>query len=263
MVCEHATSTVVRERPDGQREVVASHFEGKELNSPNDLCVHSDGSIYFSDPWYGRMPVYGVERPRQLGFQGVYRVPPGGGAPQLLVNRYTFDQPNGHLLLARPAPALRQRHGASQYSRLRCEARRLARLRADIRERPEIRARAGCPGRNEVRLLRQCVGHGAGRTVGARAERRSPRQGGHPRARLQPALGRRGLAHAVRHRDPFGLCRQDQGRAAPGAVHAPARRRLRPTQGRGRIGHPHRRSGSPLRRRYRRRNFVSTRGAAP
>jgi hypothetical protein len=31
--------------------------------------VRSDGSIYFSDPWYGRMPVYGVERPRQLGFQ--------------------------------------------------------------------------------------------------------------------------------------------------------------------------------------------------
>ena len=41
------------------------------------------------------MPVYGVERPRQLGFQGVYRVPPGGGAPQLLVDRYMFDQPNG------------------------------------------------------------------------------------------------------------------------------------------------------------------------
>ena len=95
VVCEHATSTVVRERPDGRREVVASHFDGMELNSPNDLCIHSDGSIYFSDPWYGRMPVYGVERPRQLGFQGVYRVPPGGGPPRLLVNRYMFDQPNG------------------------------------------------------------------------------------------------------------------------------------------------------------------------
>jgi gluconolactonase len=57
--------------------------------------VHSSGAIYFSDPWFGRMPVYGVERPRQLGFQGVYRVPPGGGAPQLLVDRYLFDQPNG------------------------------------------------------------------------------------------------------------------------------------------------------------------------
>ncbi len=95
IVCEHATSSLVRERPDGRRDVLASHFERQELNSPNDVCVRSDGSIYFSDPWYGRMPVYGVERPRQLGFQGVYRVPPGGGAPQLLVDRFLFDQPNG------------------------------------------------------------------------------------------------------------------------------------------------------------------------
>ena len=95
IVCEHATSSLVRERPDGRRDVLATHFEGRELNSPNDCCVHSDGSIYFSDPWYGRMPVYGVERPRQLGFQGVYRVPAGGGPPQLLVDRTRFDQPNG------------------------------------------------------------------------------------------------------------------------------------------------------------------------
>ncbi len=95
IVCEHATSSLIRERPDGRREVLASHFEGQELNSPNDVCVRSDGSIYFSDPWYGRMPGFGVERPRQLGFQGVYRVPPGGGPPQLLVDRYVFDQPNG------------------------------------------------------------------------------------------------------------------------------------------------------------------------
>jgi gluconolactonase len=94
VVCEHATSSLIRES-NGRRETLASHFEGKELNSPNDVCVRSDGSIYFSDPWYGRMPVYGVERPRQLGFQGVYRVPPGGGQPQLLVDRNLFDQPNG------------------------------------------------------------------------------------------------------------------------------------------------------------------------
>jgi gluconolactonase len=94
IICEHATSSLVRER-DGQREVIASHFEGKELNSPNDVCVRSDGSIYFSDPWYGRMPVYGVERPRQLGFQGVYRVPPNSGEPQLVVDRHLFEQPNG------------------------------------------------------------------------------------------------------------------------------------------------------------------------
>jgi gluconolactonase len=95
LVCEHVTSSLVRERPDGTRETIASHFEGKELNSPNDVVVRPDGSIYFSDPWYGRMPVFGEERERELGFQGVYRIPPGGGDPELVVDRDEFDQPNG------------------------------------------------------------------------------------------------------------------------------------------------------------------------
>jgi gluconolactonase len=94
IACEHATSSLVRMRPDGKREVLASHFEGRELNSPNDVCIHSSGAIYFSDPWYGRMPVYGTERPRDLGWQGVFRVVPGG-KPELLVDRYLFTQPNG------------------------------------------------------------------------------------------------------------------------------------------------------------------------
>jgi gluconolactonase len=95
LVCEHVTSSLVRERADGTRETVASHFEGKELNSPNDVSVRSDGSIYFSDPWYGRMPVFGEERERDLGWQGVFRVPPGGGEPELVVAREAYEQPNG------------------------------------------------------------------------------------------------------------------------------------------------------------------------
>lgn len=95
LVCEHTTSLLVREHTDGTRETVASHFEGKELNSPNDVCVRSDGSIYFSDPWYGRMPVFGLERERELGFQGVFRIPPGGGDPELVVDRDEYEQPNG------------------------------------------------------------------------------------------------------------------------------------------------------------------------
>jgi len=95
IVCEHATSLLVRERPNGNREILASHFGGKELNSPNDVCVRSDGSIYFTDPIYGRSPHFGVERPHELGFQAVYRVPPGGGALQLLVDDDLFNQPNG------------------------------------------------------------------------------------------------------------------------------------------------------------------------
>ncbi len=97
IVCEHATSAVTRLGPDGSRAVLASHFEGKELNSPNDVIVRTDGSIYFTDPWYGRMPGFGVERPRELGWQGVFRIPPGqtGADPQLLVERYLFTMPNG------------------------------------------------------------------------------------------------------------------------------------------------------------------------
>ncbi len=97
LVCEHATSSVARFRSDGRREVLASHFDGRELNSPNDLCAKSDGSIWFTDPTYGRMPGFGVERPVELGFQGVYRIAPGsaGGQPQLMVDRDTYTQPNG------------------------------------------------------------------------------------------------------------------------------------------------------------------------
>jgi gluconolactonase len=96
LVCEHATSSVTRFRggADGPREVLASHFEGKELNSPNDIVVARDGSIYFTDPTYGRMPGFGVERPVQLDFQGVYRIATDGTL-HLLVEKGTFTQPNG------------------------------------------------------------------------------------------------------------------------------------------------------------------------
>lgn len=95
LVCEHETSRVVRIRPDGSEEVLATHFEGRQLNSPNDIVVHGDGSIWFTDPTFGRMEGFGLPRELEMGFQGVYRIPPGGGDLQLLVNRTTFDQPNG------------------------------------------------------------------------------------------------------------------------------------------------------------------------
>ena len=94
VVCEHATSRVVREDADGGQTVLASHFRGKELHSPNDVVVARDGSIYFSDPRYGRMPGFGVERESELDFQGVYRVVPGDDV-RLVVAEDEFDMPNG------------------------------------------------------------------------------------------------------------------------------------------------------------------------
>ncbi|MEM7240432.1 MAG: SMP-30/gluconolactonase/LRE family protein, partial [Pseudomonadota bacterium] len=98
LVCEHSTSCVARFRPDGTREVLASHFEGKELNSPNDICVKSDGCIYFTDPTFGRMDHFGVARPLELGFQAVFMLRPDhrpGDEPTLVTDRYMFSQPNG------------------------------------------------------------------------------------------------------------------------------------------------------------------------
>lgn len=91
-VCEHSTSLLIRETPAGEREVLASHFDGKELNSPNDVVVKSDGAVYFSDPTYGRMPVFGEEREQDLDFQGFYRVD-SDGTLQCMAN--DFEQPNG------------------------------------------------------------------------------------------------------------------------------------------------------------------------
>jgi len=97
LVCEHASSSVVRESADGSRETLAFHLGGRYLNSPNDVTVRSDGTIYFTDPTYGRRPGHGVERAVDLGFQGVYRIPPGGGHldVELAVPEHLFAMPNG------------------------------------------------------------------------------------------------------------------------------------------------------------------------
>lgn len=96
LVCEHVSSSVVRLKPSGERQLLAFHYRGTYLNSPNDVVTRSDGSIYFSDPTYGRFPGrVGVGREPELDFRGVYRVPPGGGDLELVVPEGQFDQPNG------------------------------------------------------------------------------------------------------------------------------------------------------------------------
>lgn len=96
LVCEQVSSCVTRFRPDGSSEIVAFHYQGKYLNSPNDIVTHSDGSIYFTDPNYGRWPGdFGCGRETDLDFQGVYRIPPGGGDCELVVPKGEFEQPNG------------------------------------------------------------------------------------------------------------------------------------------------------------------------
>ncbi len=92
LICEHTTSSVVRRAPDGSTETLASHWDGRELNSPNDIVTGPEGSIYFTDPPYGRMAGFGVERDQDLAFQGVFRITPDG-ALELLAD--DFRGPNG------------------------------------------------------------------------------------------------------------------------------------------------------------------------
>lgn len=91
--CEHATSRVCRASLDGGYEVLASHFGGRELNSPNDIVVRRDGSVYFTDPTPGRTAQFGIERPQELDFQGVFRLDPASGVLQLVAD--DFSKPNG------------------------------------------------------------------------------------------------------------------------------------------------------------------------
>jgi gluconolactonase len=95
LICEHVTSSLVRERRDGVSETLAFHYQGKYLNSPNDVITRSDGTIYFTDPVFGRVEHFGIPREQELSFQGVYMIPAGGGDPQLVVGENEFEQPNG------------------------------------------------------------------------------------------------------------------------------------------------------------------------
>ena len=92
VACEHVGRRVTRTEADGSITVVASEYRGRPLNSPNDVVVKSDGSIYFSDPPFGLMDYYGIARPQDLPFQGVYRIAPDG-ALSLLAD--DFAAPNG------------------------------------------------------------------------------------------------------------------------------------------------------------------------
>lgn len=93
VTCEHATSQVTCTHLDGSITVLASHYNGKQLNSPNDIVVKSDGAVYFTDPTYGRLEYFGVPREPELDFQGVYRIDGGDGSLTLLAD--DFEQPNG------------------------------------------------------------------------------------------------------------------------------------------------------------------------
>ncbi len=88
---EHGDRRISILYPDGGKRTLADNYQGKRLNSPNDLTRHSSGAIYFTDPPYG-LPNNVNDPRKELDFQGVFRVTPGG-AVTLLTREMT--RPNG------------------------------------------------------------------------------------------------------------------------------------------------------------------------
>lgn len=92
--CEHRGRCVSRTEHDGSRTVLVSQVDGRKLNSPNDVVVKSDGSLWFTDPSYGIDSDYeGDAAPSEIGASRVYRFDEASGA--LAVVADDFVQPNG------------------------------------------------------------------------------------------------------------------------------------------------------------------------
>ena len=91
--CEHATRRVVRQEPNGSITVLAERWQGKPFNAPNDVVVHPDGGIWFTDPGYGSMSNYeGNEGALEIK-EAVYRIDPKTTKTEMVSD--AADKPNG------------------------------------------------------------------------------------------------------------------------------------------------------------------------
>jgi gluconolactonase len=94
LACVYGSRSIIRIEKDGSRTTLADRFEGKRLNSPNDLVVARDGTVYFTDPSFG---LEGTDNSplRELAFDGVYRLRPSG---ELDLLTRELERPNGLVL---------------------------------------------------------------------------------------------------------------------------------------------------------------------
>jgi len=93
VACEHSGRVVSRIEHDGTHKVLASHYQGKRFNSPNDIVQKSDGSFWFTDPTYGIDSEYeGYVTESEIGGSYVYRIDPSGAVTALITD---MKKPNG------------------------------------------------------------------------------------------------------------------------------------------------------------------------
>ena len=160
LVCEHRSRSVTRTEHDGTLTVLLDRFEGKRLNSPNDIVCRSDGSIWFTDPAFGPNPYEAMAAPELPG--NVYRLDPSTGEAVVAVSG--IKGPNGLCFSPDESQALRGRgpvRAQSSDPRLRRrrerdpDGQRPCLLR--LRQRDCGRVPGGCRRKPLVRL-----GHGRG-----------------------------------------------------------------------------------------------------
>ena len=88
LTCEHGSRTLTRTEPDGSVVTLAATYSGKRLNSPNDVVVKSDGTIWFTDPPYGIRPSNSEQSANY-----VFRLDDGAADPVAIID--DFSRPNG------------------------------------------------------------------------------------------------------------------------------------------------------------------------
>jgi len=93
VTCEHDSRRVTRTEYDGTVTVLADHYQGKPFNAPNDLAVHSDGAVWFTDPGYGTLSNYEGHKAAQELPANVYRIDPK--TRELTVVASEMEKPNG------------------------------------------------------------------------------------------------------------------------------------------------------------------------
>jgi gluconolactonase len=98
LACEAGGRRVTRTEKDGTLTVLADNYEGRKLNSPNDLSIDSKGRIYFTDPRYGRMDTMEIKDESGQLVEGVYRIDAPGKITRILTHE--VERPNGILVSA-------------------------------------------------------------------------------------------------------------------------------------------------------------------
>ena len=191
IVCEHATSMLVRERPDGRREVLASHFGGKELNS-SQRCLCALGRLdlfHRSHLW----PLAALRRrtAARARLSGRLSRVPGRRSAAAARRRRSLRSAERPLLLPRREAALRQRLGAEADPRVRRRAPTARSRTGACSPTDPLVAGAGRSRRHEMRRARQRLGHRARAAYGSMRPRAtlSERCARRSRSPISPGAG--------------------------------------------------------------------------